>query len=594
MYTVSAAYRAAMEEAFQRHRVKGKIGNINFDGADILKDTLEVSNQCSDSKDLSLGGVFVGKLKLTLLNDFGINRGTWLGREIELTFEQQLDEENDIWEAVPVGVFEISEANHTERGIELVCYDHMSKLDKAYPELATNGTIYDIMSLICAQCGVLFGLTQEECEALPNGRVVFGLYPDNGCKTWRDVVHYVAQLVGGFATADRHGAIVLRNFGSLSGYYVDTRHRLTGSKFSDYKTNYTGLSVVNMTDKSTRYINVNPDNGLTLNLGSNPFLQYGTEATITEILTTIIETANTIKYTPFNSAMVGNPALDLGDIVIYTDGTAGTRSMCCIMSYTWKLNRMYSVNGFGKNPSLATAQSKAEKDISGLTGQTKGDTVQYFTYENATAFSVREEELICDLRATNTKETFVEFWIEIKLSVALDQGSEHAVLTFRYTEDDNHVLYKPVMTYNHDGTYTLALHYWWKLTTMLQHSFKVYLNCVGGVVSIGAGNIHALLKGQGMTQAKNWDGLIEVSDEYSLEIDGGLIFGYRDGAITTEFKKPSSFNATDTYSLEIDGGLIFGYRDEAHVLLRELEYSVITEDGVGFLVTEDGLYNLIN
>lgn len=586
MYSVSAAYRAAMEEAFQRHRVKGKIGNINFDGADILKDTLEVSNQCSDSKDLSLGGVFVGKLKLTLLNDFGITRGTWLGREIELTFEQQLDEENDIWEAVPVGVFEISEANHTERGIELVCYDHMSKLDKAYPALATNGTIYDIMSLICARCGVLFGLTQKQCEALPNGKVVFGLYPDNGCKTWRDVVHYVAQLVGGFATADRHGAIVLKNFGSLSGYNVDTRHRLTGSKFSDYKTNYTGLSVVNMTEKSTRYINVSPDNGLTLNLGSNPFLQYGTEATIKEILTTIIETANTIKYTPFNSAMVGNPALDLGDIIIYTDGTAGTRSMCCIMSYTWKFNRMYSVNGFGKNPSLATAQSKAEKDISGLSGQSKADTLQFFTYENAKEINVGSSEtLICDLRATNTKATFVDFWIEAKMKITL--SSSAAVLYFRYAEDAIEEIYKPVMTYNHNGTYTFNLNYYWRLETVLQHSFKVYLRVVGGTAEIEPASIHALLKGQGMTESKSWDGLIEVSDGFSSKLEGGISVRFNDGGANFTFEEPPTTNISDVFHLDLNGDFNITFIDEMTMLLREREFYVTSEDGI-LLTSEDG------
>lgn len=586
MYSVSAAYKLAMLQGIQRHKIKCRIGDIAFTEKDVLSDTFELTNQCSDNKDLSLGGVFVGRLKLTLVKDLGISRGTWLGRDIEVIFSQLVNESEDVWEDVPLGIYEISEANHSERGIELVCYDRMSRLDKLYPQTATNGTIYDIMTLICTRCGVRFGMTKEETEDLPNGQVVFGLYPDNGCKTWRDLVHYVAQLIGGFATADRSGAIVLRNFGKPTSYSVDTRRRLTGSKFSDYTTNYTGLSVVNMTEKTTRYLGMPVDNGLTLNLGSNPFLQYGTEDTIYETLYTILRTANTIRYIPFNSSMVGNPALDLGDVIEYRSGTAGIISNCCIMSYTWKLNRMYSVNGFGKNPSLATAQSKAEKDISGLSGQSKADTLQFFTYENAQELNVGSSEtLICDLRATNTKATFVDFWIEAKMKITL--SSSAAVLYFRYAEDDIEEIYKPVMTYNHNGTYTFNLNYYWRLETVLQHSFKVYLRVVGGTAEIEPASIHALLKGQGMTESKSWDGLIEVSDGFSSKLEGGISVRFTDGGANFTFEEPPTTNISDVFHLDLNGDFNIRFTDNMTLLLREREYYVTSEDGV-LLTSEDG------
>jgi hypothetical protein len=60
---------------------------------------------------------------------------------------------------------------------------------------------------------------------------------------------------------------------------IDDAHRFTGGSFSDYVTRYTGLSVVNMEDSTTSYYAEDEDDGLTMNLGSNPFLQYGVAAT---------------------------------------------------------------------------------------------------------------------------------------------------------------------------------------------------------------------------------------------------------------------------------------------------------------------------
>lgn len=588
MYAVSAAYRAAMNNAIQRHRISGTIDGVPFGMDDILRDSMTVSNQCSDSKDLTLGGVYIGVLKFTLLKDLGIRRGTWKDRRINLTFELLTNHRTDTWEPVPVGIYTIAEANHTERGIELTCYDNMSKLDKEYPMTGTNGSIYDVMRLACLEAGVQFGMTKAECEALPNGTVTLGIYPDNGCKTWRDVVHYLAQLVGGFATVNRQGQIVLRRFGNQTGFTIDSSRRLTGSKFSDFITNYTGLSVVNMAEKSTRYVHMPQDNGITINLGSNPFIQYGTEETITAVLETILREANAVKYTPFNSAMVGNPAFDLGDIITYTNGVAGVSSTCCLMSYTWKFNNSYSVQGFGKNPSLATAQSKAEKDISGLGQQSKADVMQYFTYENSQEFEIGNiRQNIAELRVTNTKDTFVEFWIELKMQVDLDTPEEPAVLNFTYTYDDVVEVYHPVMTYNHDGVYILGLHYFKRMSTVLQHSFKVFLEVNGGTVKIDLSNIHAVIKGQGLAEVKGWDGTLTFNDVFALPLGRAMQIMFNDNSVDVSTQIPEAIQIVDAFSLDLARNYEFNYEDKITITTQTGVFGLVTQDGRP-LITQDG------
>lgn len=585
MYGVSAEYISAMNSPIQKHEISGTIGGVNFTSSDILYGSMTVQNQCSDSKDLSVGSVYVGVLKFTLISDLNIKRGTWLGKEIRLNFSQLVNEAEDVWETIPVGVYIVSEANHSEKGVEVTAYDFMQKLDKDYPATATNGTVFDIMTLVCSKCGVEFGLTKEETEALPNGKFILGIYPDNDCKTWRDIVHYLAQVVGGFATAGRDGKILLKSFGNPTGFVVDATKRLTGSKFSDYTTNYTGLSVVNMAEKVTRYVHTFLDNGLTVNLGSNPFMQYGTTETIESMLNNVLEAVNNVRFIPFSSSMVGNPAFDLGDILTFTEGTAGVTSSCCLMSYNWKFNKSYAVNGFGKNPSLANAQSKAEKDISGLSQQTKADKIAFFTYENAQVLNITSEQIVCDLSATNTSNTLVDFWIEFKMNVSVT--GEQAVLNFRYLLDGVEEFYKPTTTYNHDGTYILGLHYYMRFEEVLQHNFKVLLEVVGGSVEILVGDIHAVIKGQGMALGAAWDGKIELTEQYSLNARGGMTVAFNDELISISQQQPVTSSFADNFAAVQSGVYEIGFTDDINIIMQTNIFELTTEDGVQ-LVTEAG------
>lgn len=92
-----------------------------------------------------------------------------------------------------------------------------------------------------------------------------------------------------FATADRDGKIVFRPYTDEVTDTIDAEHRFSGASFSDFVTRYTGLSVVNMADGMTNYYGVEPDDALTMNLGSNPFLQYGVENTKEQMRRSILD-----------------------------------------------------------------------------------------------------------------------------------------------------------------------------------------------------------------------------------------------------------------------------------------------------------------
>ena len=55
--------------------------------------------------------------------------------------------------------------------------------------------------------------TQAEIEALPNGSELLSIYPENDIETYRDVLYFTAQVLGGFFCINRAGKLEFRQYG---------------------------------------------------------------------------------------------------------------------------------------------------------------------------------------------------------------------------------------------------------------------------------------------------------------------------------------------------------------------------------------------
>ena len=84
----------------------------------------------------------------------------------------------------------------------------------------------------------------------------------------------MAQVLGGFFIINREGKLELRKYGKDPVMKVEQRHRFSSS-FSDFITRYTAVSSTNKQTQIAEYYVLDPDNGLTMNLGVNPLLQFG-------------------------------------------------------------------------------------------------------------------------------------------------------------------------------------------------------------------------------------------------------------------------------------------------------------------------------
>ena len=502
MYSVSADYLTALSQPFHKYKLTGTIDSTAFDEENIITGSLSVSNRVSEGSEIKLGSVYTGELRATFAG-LSIARGAWVGKAITLSEGLQLAD--DSFEYVPLGVFYISEAKHTAEGVEVVAYDAMTKFDKnaAQSKIPDSGTPYAYLTAACTACGVTLGTSQADLAAMPNGTETLTTFVDNGIETWRDLIGWVAQVLGGVSTINRAGQLEIRQYSMTSAMTIDETQRFTGCEFSDFEANYTGMSAVNMVTYHTVYKSVTPDNGLTYNLGQNPLVQDDFER-----VQNIIDDFSTVSLTPFSAQMLGGAVFDLCDCLTFSGGIAAG-AVCGVMGYTWQYNGAYSVKGFGANPALATAKSKTEKNLEGLFATVAQEVNQMSVVQNASAVTINENTETSIL-TYNFEVTQEENTTMIDVSVVVTATATETlvgevytladlVAQLRFYVDNSQVtVYGPEFIVD-EGKDTMTFNYSLSGLSVGAHEFDIRLEMSGGSGSIAVGDVHEMLWGYGIT-----------------------------------------------------------------------------------------------
>ncbi len=426
MYPVSEAFLQAVQENTRRYHWTGRIttkksGVYEFGADDIVKGSGYISSQCCGNTEIELGTVYSSEMGITLISD--IDRYTLQDALVELFYHLRLADGS--YEIVPMGLFEVSEANRTAKCLEIKAYDYMLRFEEDFNGFETIGNACDFIELCCKACRVEMAQSREEIEAMPNGTEMLSIYTDNDIETYRDVLYYVGQVLGGVFCINREGKLELRKFGNEPVMEVWSKHRFTSS-FSDFITRYTAVSSTNMKTEIAEYYHLDPDDGLTLNLGVNPLLQFGLKETREQLCMNILYDLSVVDYVPFDSDTIGNPALDLGDVIKFRGGQADGTKISAITSMQCKIGGKHTLKGVGKNPRLAQAKSKNDKNISGLLNQIidnkEAGKIGIHTFTNASSFNVGESDVkIISIEFAASEEVMAQFFGSVILSVKADQ-----------------------------------------------------------------------------------------------------------------------------------------------------------------------------
>lgn len=473
MYEVSEAYMQAISSVSFREDLIGSVGRTAFGTENVLSGSFAIFNQCCGSSSIELGQVYVGELDCTFVG-LSIPRKAYKGLQVVPQHGVWIEELQE-FEYVPLGVYTIDKAEWSQSGIQVVAYDNMVKFDKTFSLTSTNGFVYDFLNYSCQRCGVELGMTKAEIEDLPNGKENFDLYEEvNDIKTFRDFLSWVAQTTATNAFVDREGKLYLRPYDVEPVDTIGITRRLRSGKVSDFETYYTGMSVVNIELKTTSYYSVLPDNGLTYNLGQNPLLQYGLDETKTRQRRAILESLAVGRYVPCKFSLVQAPIYDLMDCVTIVGGIVGNESseLTCVLKYDWKYGGAYSFECVGQDPSLASVQSKIDKNISGLMEAVQNDNSTFYVYgfENAEAYSIGTiPEMVTRIDFATVDTSRTVFIYEAQAEMTMD-GIVVAELML-----DNE-LYDTFRMYYPRGPVNIMFDWYHDMTAGLRHELKVLLH----------------------------------------------------------------------------------------------------------------------
>ena len=563
MYSVSADYLTALASPVARFRLSGTVGSVSFTDENVILGTFSITNNCSEGNEIKLGSVYVGQFKATFTG-LAIARGSWVGKVITVSEGLQLADES--YEDVPLGVFTIAEAKHTSYGVEVVAYDNMTAFDAPAQFSTTFGEAYDILYYICTQVGITLANTRAQIEAMPNGTESIYLYTVNDIRTFRDMVFWIAQTLCAFATITRDGKLILRQYSTTSAQTIDESHRFVGCSFSDFVTKYTGMSVDGETPS---YYHVEPDDGLSYSLGANPFVQNNLG-----LVQNIIDDFSDVALTPFKASMIGGALYDLGDCLTFSGGIA-QGAVCGVMSFSYKYNGGYEIEGFGENPSLANAKSRTDNDLAGISSRIDSTTISHLIYTNASDITLGDGDE--DRIATFMFDGKDGGWIVLNADIWHTAETTSVETASLFTDTDLQITAKiylnsvlqpcqPIQT-EQDG-YRLFHIGDSFIADQGINRLEILLECDGGSITIPAGYIRGYIIGNGLTgETSEWDGLIEFFESIqNIQIPNMSVQSMSDSLIVV---------------VRVSSAKI----DTSSVVTRDLTYTTI-EDGVFELQTE--------
>ena len=141
-----------------------------------------------------------------------------------------------------------------------------------------------------------------------------------------------------------------------------------------------------------------------------------------------------IDYVPFDSDTIGNPALDIGDVLTFVGGQADENQISAITSNQVKIYGKQTLKGVGKNPRLVQAKSKNDKNISGLLSQIEAGKIEIHTFTNASAFTIHDQDTkIISIEFATSEDNHAQFFGQVIVDIDADEVTRTATATGNVT-----------------------------------------------------------------------------------------------------------------------------------------------------------------
>lgn len=276
-------------------------------------------NSSSSEESLQLGSAVSAKIELTVAKIDELFENTEISVEIGLKLQ------GGAYEYVPVGIFTAEHPTNDENSTTFTAYDRMIKTTGIYiSDLSYPAKAKDVLNEISVQCGVPIDTSGIDViiEKRPEGY------------TCREMIGYIASLVGGFACVNRIGTIIIKWY-EQTDFKLDLSRIMTFEKTeSNYHLDYLTANI----DNSNSYTAGGGTLGVTFD---NPFM---TSSGLEDVY-------NKIKGFTYREVELKAPAdirLDVWDII--TAAVNGVEYSVPVMNivYEYDGGMSMTVKSFGK------------------------------------------------------------------------------------------------------------------------------------------------------------------------------------------------------------------------------------------------------
>ena len=335
MYNTTTALTAAL--AAKRLNLKAACGSTTLEGNQIANCTYSASVGGADA--LTIGGVTAAMVTLTVNQEVA-----WRDKTIVVSVGAEVD---GATQYVPLGTFAVTDCKQAEGTTTITAYDAAYyALGGTYtPTVSSGATVAAVLSDVATQCGLTLA-------TLPAAASTTSVVGDLTGKTCRDMVGYLAALVGCNALIDRDGKLALRWFTASGQSYSPSDYYNAGLSIDGTSTLACIQATVDVTttdaDGNTA---VTTDTYTAGGTGVGVTIQnpYMTQA----ILDTVWASIGGLEYTVGSCDIFHGLLTEPGDLVTITD-KAGVAHTLAVMSLTM------TIDGGCKTTLRATGESTTD------------------------------------------------------------------------------------------------------------------------------------------------------------------------------------------------------------------------------------------
>lgn len=410
------------------------------------------------------GGMYVGTMECTLNLPYSM-KDELKGGTVTLDFGA---EASSGIEYIPLGVWTVNTCTRAQGDrVKLSCTDCLGKLltdtEAAKKSFVGVVTVASLMKHVTALTGVQFAQTLEELEELTERNLDTEIFATHyGSTAWEEV-RAIAQITGCFAFADREGRIAFRRLDNTSPVLTIPAERRHKSQLEEYTYTVRGLSYTDSWGVTvSRDISGAISSGAVLGLTDCMLVWDSADSPDTQYayyLDKITPNIKDISFTPGEIEYYGNPALDVGDYVTLTGGTAEysgeTSFMICTNSWKFRGPQKLTCCGFSETGSDSSGSASKETEQIRTVNVTK--TIKYIlaVTSEGTIFPETRQLARIDFSARSQTPVFMECTILL--------GADVTSNVYLYVKfDDALQTFVPVQTVR-EGEYTTC-HYSLPLT----------------------------------------------------------------------------------------------------------------------------------